>query len=316
MPRPKPQTNALMVFTFENIIFPTVYINCAGSNWKMVTCGVIMMSCSFQSCAPPEYGVQIQGAQEFYMDMSYFNNCSLPITVIASEVITVTNVMIENSTVADHIYGFSSLMLFSDIATSIQISDVQIFNNKFDGFGGVTFRNCGPATVANLSMISNTFEWGMEVTATTVAFDQLQFQYNSGASSLLGTNDAHVSINNSLISNNNFENSLQVGSYSTLNISNTIIESNIAKAGGGVYAYQGGVLQVVNCQFLNNTASESGGAIWANGAAIVTFTDTTISHNTALIGGAGWCASNVDFNQVGCVWEDNVSNDGSKPLQC
>jgi len=89
----------------------------------------------------------------------------------------------------------------------------------------------------------------------------------------------------------------------TTDIINTKFQGNLATAtlglglGGGLYNVFSGSMSVVGCEFLGNTADADGGAVYLDlGNLTTTFTNTTISGNTAARGGGIYNGENFTGN--------------------
>ena len=107
----------------------------------------------------------------------------------------------------------------------------------------------------------------------------------------------------------------------TVELKNVTAKNNTAKAEGGViyhYAW-GGKLDIINCDFTQNTAATKGGAIWAGAKAPLTVDGGTLKGNTAKMGGAIYAdtsvmggnpsAANVTVKN-GTVFDANIATGG------
>ncbi|HTO74631.1 MAG TPA: choice-of-anchor Q domain-containing protein, partial [Thermoanaerobaculia bacterium] len=82
-----------------------------------------------------------------------------------------------------------------------------------------------------------------------------------------------------------------LGNYGTLTLTDTTVDANVADLkGGGIYDYEGGVLDVVQSTLSGNSSPQGGGIfseLFIHGAASVTLTNATVSGNSASQDGAG-----------------------------
>ncbi len=82
-----------------------------------------------------------------------------------------------------------------------------------------------------------------------------------------------------------------LGNYGTLTLTDTTVDANVADArGGGIYDYEGGVLDLVQSTLSGNSSPQGGGIfseLFIHGAASVTLTNATVSGNSASQDGAG-----------------------------
>jgi predicted outer membrane repeat protein len=92
---------------------------------------------------------------------------------------------------------------------------------------------------------------------------------------------------------------------STLTLHITTLTGNMANSGGACGAF--GNFDFIGCNFSNNVATASGGALWA-GRYIktaahpnVTIIRTSFSNNSATLGGAVYSKSILNMQQVRCV---------------
>lgn len=97
-----------------------------------------------------------------------------------------------------------------------------------------------------------------------------------------------------------------------LNSTNTIFESNTAAAGtgGAIYASSDSIVDVTQCQFISNTASNGGGAIHILATGAVTSNNTTYSGNQTTVqsngnGGAIYCQGT--YNDTNSSYLNNTS---------
>jgi len=252
---------------------------------------------------------------EFNMDASQFNGCASSMDIVNSQQVSITHTQINNSTIPQG-SAFFVTMISLDTVNSVSMQNIQINNNKV--YGGISLSNCVVAQLSYLQMASNDYDYSILVRSSQVILSQISITDNVNKAAIIDVDfDCYVDLNFSQILNNGpSEYGLLVGANSTFTIANTVVAGNHVVNGGAVGVTGNGILQALTSKFHNNIASSQGGALWASQGTL-SLNDVTIANNTANTGGAGWCdQSQVTFTQIGCTWQDNVSTDGSKPLQC
>lgn len=139
-----------------------------------------------------------------------------------------------------------------------------------------------------------------------------------------GTNNGHTGILGSVVNitgitiqngNSYYGGGIVIGSGSTLNIINSTLTSNTAKYGGAIYN-EGCTLNIDNCNIIGNSATGTtegiGGAIFMNGEGSTTITNSTITGNTARLGGFYWGYGTgvLHFNRISGNTPNTITNAG------
>lgn len=120
---------------------------------------------------------------------------------------------------------------------------------------------------------------------------------------------------------------IRVGKSTTVTISNCVFGeegsgNEVTTQGGAIYS-QCPDLEIVDSQFLYNSSSARGGAIYLNGSAVFDVTNTKFAHNTATTSGGAiynagaqmtFTAENEEKDSTLAVFEYNVSNDSADAM--
>jgi len=72
------------------------------------------------------------------------------------------------------------------------------------------------------------------------------------------------------------------------------------------------ITDIYNGKFYNNTGVYDGGAFFCGDLSQFNMYNTTITHNSATVGGAGECVSTCTLVCQGCIIEDNISTSGNE----
>jgi len=233
--------------------------------------------------------VTIQNVMTFVMSDSLINNCSSGSSDVLSFV-NVDTIMLTESRVT---YSYSS-------------NNIMAINTcSFANLSFVSFDHC---MAANSGSLISTYDLvQLYMSESQVSFNQFNsgiFLRNTGADL-----DSLAITSNSGVFNLYLENANVV-------MTNCQVSNNEMATGGAFFAMAYTKLSASSCTFDSNYASESGGAFCITDVSSVQLQDVTISNNKANTAGAGYCTSGGSLSDPDCSYSNNISLDGSPPLQC
>ncbi len=153
-----------------------------------------------------------------------------------------------------------------------------------------------------------------------VVLKDLTFQNSHDSAIQIGSSESKYSVTiiNCLFINNGDDETWDGGAIfhangGKLTIINSTFKNNVADFGGAVYCNNA---EIINTQFIGNTAEFEGGAIQVGGADKLTITDCTFSNNKASKddGGGAIYAFSESTNILRCVFNNNKGVDGGAIL--
>ncbi len=219
--------------------------------------------------------------------------------------------------------------LYANHASSnytVEISDTTFSANKaVAGYGGAIYA-LGQGitwTLNNISFTSNTasygggaiFFCGSNQTNTALNITNSVFDGNTAQ----GDGGAIWSWNSNVISGTNFYRNTTTGrggaiccTNGRLNITGGNFSENSATTGGAIHLVNTYTANstISGTAFQNNTASADGGAIWLGSKDNLTLTNTTLSTNKAVNGGAIYSNGRLTINNGGTISGNIASADG------
>ncbi len=181
------------------------------------------------------------------------------------------------------INGANSFAVFTMNGGTVSISGLTILNGSNASSGGGIRQEIGTTslTISNVVVRNNVSAAGV----------------NGGGVSIEG---GDTTIQNSTIGGNTagagggFGGGIYTSTDGTVSISNSTITGNTAEAGGaGIFAETGTLNISDSTVSLGTVSGGFGGGIWADAAATVTITSSTVSANSAQTGGAGIFVDNT-----------------------
>jgi gliding motility-associated-like protein len=215
------------------------------------------------------------------------------------------------------------------------------YNNVTSGEGeAITISNVNTLTFSNVSFGKSAGGAGESVVtvksnSSNVLIEGISYvcqtQGSSGGGFEISGTNIDVTINNSVISNNNKTNGfagtrgggLLINGDATVlvEVNNSSISDNIAGKGGGIYM-TGGILNMTNCCIKNNEATSTdpdyGGGVWLAGTSgLCTFTNCEFSGNLcsgSARGGAiglNSLSNTINLSLVNCDFSNNSGSGGN-----
>ena len=173
---------------------------------------------------------------------------------------------------------------FGDFAT-FALAHSQVYGNTAYEGGGIYFQGTPPSGLLSVH-VQNT-----DVYSNTASLSA-GFENHSGAA-----NAPVVLVNDNFYSNHASLYGAGIGNYGVLSIITSTLDSNTAVAtntdvtkGGGIYDYEGGVVNLQRSTISRNTAQLGGGIfseLFIHNTSALTLTDATLSGNAASQDGGG-----------------------------
>ncbi len=80
--------------------------------------------------------------------------------------------------------------------------------------------------------------------------------------------------------------------------------------GGGLFLFNSSDVLIDHCQFLENKAETSGGAMFLTSGSSPVISNSIFSNNSALNGGAIWCYDNTNPDLINCNFLNNAAENG------
>ena len=196
---------------------------------------------------------------------------------------------------------------------AVTISDTVFLSNTAESGGGLAVGGSGGATIIGCQFISNTaYQAGGLRGDGNVAVEDTVFQGNSARENGGAIQAQGLVVRRSRILNNSANNGGGVdvfgsalledveivgnaaihrgggfrvdGGERTVTLSKTLVLSNTAESGGGLFA-SGPPVTIVDCQFIGNTATDAGGMEFYDGS--IRIYGTLVSGNRATTGSGG-----------------------------
>ena len=172
---------------------------------------------------------------------------------------------------------------FGDFAT-LTLQNSQVYaNNAYEG-GGVYFTGPSSGDLHLVSIVNS------QIYSNTASL-------SAGLENHSGSATVPVILQGSKLYQNHADfNGGAIGNYGTLDISTTTLDSNTADSntattrGGGIYNYEGGVLDIDRSTLSRNTSKTGGGIyseLFIHNASMLMLTNSTLSGNGASRDGAG-----------------------------
>ena len=177
---------------------------------------------------------------------------------------------------------------FGDYAT-FNLHDSQVDTNSAYEGGGVYFQGAAGTITGFFTSIVHTL-----IFANTASLSA-GFENHSGNAAF------PVLLQNSKIYQNHATGyGGGIGNYGNLTVANTTLDANTATTkGGGLYDYEGGVVNINQSTVSRNTSTTGGGIyteLFIHNASAVTLTNSTVSSNSASHDGAGIYADGGQVN--------------------
>jgi predicted outer membrane repeat protein len=210
--------------------------------------------------------------------------------------------------------------VFHIISGEVSISGVTIRNSRlgyYQSGAGVFVEPAGALTLSNSTVTDNTafstagIASGGDLTLTGCTVSNNRSEDDIGGVGVGHHDGSELVIVDSTIANNTGS-GISSSSDAVGILTNTVVISNTAAEGGGIYA--SGPLRISASAIVSNTAGGEGGGIYA--ADPLTVTNSTISNNTAGNDGGGiYVYDPVDLSSVTLAGnvsdaDDNGSGDG------
>lgn len=174
----------------------------------------------------------------------------------------------------------------------IDVSYVKLINNQNTGNGGAIYMAVANRSIT--SCIENV------IISNNIA--------NIGSAFYSDRPESKVNIISSQITNNKSLSEGIIKNKGTLSLNDCVIQGN-STINGVVFNYDGGILNVTECEISNNTA-QTGAGLYIDG--LTTITDTTISNNIASQTAGGlYYSSNVKsrtMKLIGVTFDGNKAN--------
>jgi predicted outer membrane repeat protein len=180
----------------------------------------------------------------------------------------------------------------------------------------VTSGGNGPDTIIDGFIISHGNGWGsgIRITSDGPTILNCTFKYNSG--SAIDSRQSNLRLNECSFVGNQADSGGGVWSWGNAVLTSCVFRNNSARNKGGAVAHNGGVLELIDCEFVNNSVSWSsshydgtrGGALWAGTSEKVVIQNCIFNRNAAPLGGAirGYGNGQID----NCVFTDNLAEYG------
>jgi hypothetical protein len=202
----------------------------------------------------------------------------------------------------------------------------------------VTSDENGPDTIIDGFIISHGNGRGSGITITSGGLTILNcmFKYNNGSAIWIGTGQlmlkncklidnsgsaiysrqSDLRLNECSFVGNRADSGGGVWSWGNAELIRCVFCDNSARDKGGAVAHNGGTLELIDCEFVNNSVSWSlssdddskGGALWAGTSEEVVIKNCVFNKNAAPLGGAirGYGNHHID----NCVFTDNLAEYG------
>jgi len=173
-----------------------------------------------------------------------------------------------------------------------------------------------PDTIIDGFIISHGNGWGSGIRITSGGSTILNctFKYNSG--SAIDSRQSSLRLNECSFIGNRADSGGGVWSWGDAVLTSCVFRDNSASDKGGAVAHNGGILELIDCEFINNSVSWSlnndddseGGALWAGTSEKVAIKNCIFKKNSASFGGAirGYGNDQID----NCVFTDNLAEYG------
>ncbi len=212
--------------------------------------------------------------------------------------------------------------------TNTVLNSVDLNNNTAEYGGAISVSNC-ELHLSDCNITDNSSSWiggGINAFECMVEINNTNFERDTAYifGGAMGIYYSDIVINNSNI-NDNSSRILGGGihsDYSTINITSTIFERDTVGGrpdggvGGGIFVWHCD-LTLDDCEFINDSASSTGGAISSDSSSI-TIKNTSFTQNSAIDNGGAISLnsgsidiSNSDFTHNSAIWGGGIiSNNG------
>ena len=221
---------------------------------------------------------------------SFYDNFALYSGGAINNFLTEHNIDIINNTFQNNsalYYGGA----VNDFETTLTLTD-NIFQNNSAGYGGAVDAWNGQVTFTANTFDSNSarhYGGAVEIWNSTFTLVENIFQNNSAGD--IGGGLVVLSSDTNFTNNTFSENTAQKGggiaaSDCEMKVAGILLESNQASMGGGLYADKNQLLQLSeSANFIDNSATESGGGAYVSRCVVSIEQMTTFMGNSALNGG-------------------------------
>ena len=223
--------------------------------------------------------------------------------------------------VVNHSHSFSDNPTYNDNSHNIVTSDENDPETIIDGFiishgngrgSGITITSGGP-TILNCTFKYNKGN-AIWIGAGHLLLKNCKFIDN--LDSAIFSRQSSLRLNECSFIGNHADAGGGLWSWGDAVLSSCVFRDNSASNKGGAVAHNGGVLELIDCEFINNSVSWSssndddskGGALWAGTSEEVAIKNCIFNKNTAPHGGAirGYGNDQID----NCVFTDNLAEYG------
>ena len=210
------------------------------------------------------------------------NNNGAGVHISSSSTAELTDCTLENNSSQANGGG-----LFND--GTANLTNCTIENNGAHDGGGIG--NVGTITVTDCKVNGNTVGGGGAGIWSSGNATLVRTEFAKNINSINGggiTNHKDMTISECTVSGNTVSN-MGGGVFidtdgKTVIDSNTIINANSAKTGGGIYLKKGD-LTIAGATFMDNTATEAGGGLWANSGTTVSLSNVNMQKNSCKTNG-------------------------------
>jgi len=228
-----------------------------------------------------------------------------------------------NNIVVNHPQDFSDNPTYNDNSFNIVTSSENGPDAIIDGFiisygngrgSGITITSGGP------TILNCTFKYNNGI-AIWIWFgtDQLLLEnceFIDNSNSAIFSRESDIRLNRCSFIGNQADSGGGVWSWGDAVLTNCIFRDNSASDKGGALAHNGGVLELIDCGFVNNSVSWSlnsmddsdGGALWAGTSEKVVIKNCIFNKNSASFGGAIRSYGNQQIDN--CVFTGNLAEYG------
>ncbi len=213
--------------------------------------------------------------------------------------------------------------------TNIVLNSVHL-NNNTGYYGGAVFVTDCELQMYGCNLTDNSSAWiggGINAYSCTININETTFERDTAYifGGAMGIYFSELTLNNSNLTDNSSR-ILGGGIHSdnsTININNTVFERDTVGGrpdggvGGGIFVWHCD-LTIDDCEFINDSASSSGGAISSDSSSLI-INNTTFTQNKAAVNGGAISfnngsleLSNSNFSQNSSVWGGGIISNKSE----
>lgn len=291
------------------VLEPGVYDSCLASSFLINKAIVIEAAGAVIDCS----GIGIAMVTEYGCDGAVMSgltirNSQFGLKHRTSGKLTLVNVtMIGNANAAStiHVYGMDA---------QLHIQDSLITTNDESDIAGKGIDIDGGSSIDVLRTVISKRSYGVAATSSVAHFNNVELRECSGAIYL---SNATISLDNSLIFDNNAATGAGIYALSstsattTITITNTTFSNNTATFNGGSISVvgSGSTIRISDSNLVNNTAKGSGGVLYAARADDVSIISTRMEQNAAKSGSAIYLYDTSYANVMNGYFGDNYAFD-------